>query len=191
MTDQVAPPTHNNVKITIHIVEDNRPLRDAIRDMLKARLERLDLPVLVDDRCEYVWKLYDSPTVRAGDIAICDLYPSGYWDKVPKPTLYPRSEPLGDDVENMMKASLDVARRFFRRLQHQKGVDVFVITFIPNFFEAKGYTKQAETVRQALTEQNLAGVLEKRDQTTAKYNYEEVVDAAIERARERSRLELA
>lgn len=170
--------------LAIHVVEDNPPVQDAMRSTLKRKLKESRLEAGVQ-KWEYVWDLYVSPELNPGDIAICDLYPSGYWDKVPKPTLYPRSEPKGDDVENMMKACLDIARRYFWHLQHQKSVDVFVITFIPKFFISRGFVQEAETVRRALAEQDLAGVFEKEDQTANRYNYLAVIETAVARAKAR------
>lgn len=172
-------PATPTAPITIHIVDDNQTLQDALHDVIYDRFKTFENPPRVRGE-RYVWDLLDSGEVQPGDIAVCDLYPAGYWADVPGTPLYSRVDVLGDDIQDMVRASFDLAQRFLRPLQHDMKADVIVFTFVPEFMRRKGREVEAIAVLEALEAQHLYRVIQKADQSTGEHNLAETVDAVMD-----------
>jgi hypothetical protein len=130
---------------TLHIIDDTSSFRRALRraleaSWLQARRPESDWPTIRE--WGLIWELtaaLDAETVQPtqGDIAITDLYPSGYWPKVKqlrhKRTLSP-TKPLPGDPTNMYRAVLDVRRRFLPVLSDHH-LAVVILTYVPHHIE--------------------------------------------------------
>src|SRR4051812_26260410 len=94
----------------IHIVDDNGTLRRALAQAIQERLDDTQQAEPIGH--DFAWQL-TATDVNRGDIALCDLYPSGYWRKVEGEPLFPPDSPFGgDSVINMVRACYDMAARF-------------------------------------------------------------------------------
>jgi hypothetical protein len=124
---------------TVHVVDDLEEDRLLILDMLKSSWESIPAPSFVEEEgppqdreWRFLWEPIRCGAISKGDVVISDLYPEGYWEEVPKPTLYERSSSLPDDPTNLYKAALDVIQRFMRPIPDM-GAHLIVITYIPNW----------------------------------------------------------
>ncbi|MDA0169576.1 hypothetical protein OJ998_10830 [Solirubrobacter taibaiensis] len=145
---------------TVRVVDDNVALRHAIVAAIVGAIERLtETPNEWNPRVpayKYIWDLTTDPAVRSGDIAVCDLYPSGYWHDVPDDPppgpIFPQTPIDIDEGQNVVKASFDIAERFLFPLQ-ARGVHVIVFTYVPRFLRTRDNTVAhawADSVEQQL-----------------------------------------
>lgn len=163
---------------TIHIVDDHPTLRKKIIGEIRHRLEFDERQVAVKGR-QYVWQVIESDDVQSDDIVISDLYPAGYWRKAPEGRLYHPANPGSDDIENIVLGSLDVIQRFLRPLKAQYKTHVFVMTYVPQFFEESGDIANATFIRDTLDKEKFDGILYKVDQTNGPTNYAAAVEQAL------------
>lgn len=165
---------------TIHVVDDQPTQRRALGQALHDELTALGRPMPITSDTKFVWDLREFRGAQRGDIAVCDLYPSGYWTNVPKPTLYEQIDVVGDDIENMLNACRDVSARFLGPLQRADGLEVIVFTHVPVFLRAKGYPDEVNEVYEALDAEGLKErVVEKPDHSPDSRNFGEVIPRVL------------
>lgn len=181
-----------SANIRIHLVDDAPTQRSALRRTIEKKLEATGPPISAQffDKYQYIWDLVPSPTLespnlRAGDMVVCDLYPSGYWHLINTTEWglgsYTPEEPLGDSVQNMKNACFDIAERFLGPLEHEKRVHIFVLTYVPPYFRSENINQPqaAEEVLDKLRQQKLTHVSEKKDRSRDEVNFIEIADAIV------------
>lgn len=165
----------------IYVVDDNERLRKDLHERLDTAFAGFKHQPKIRSRTQWVWDLFgdtDSvPAVPADyiaphDIVITDLYPSGYWAKVPGPKPYSPANPGVDDAANIVNASYDMVHRFLRPLQAR--ASVLLITFVPRWLELEAeedpvgqahLDARARRLRADINAQGFSGVFYKLDQS--------------------------
>lgn len=181
-TDREGQKPEVNRVTTIHIVDDDPDIRDAMRASLEESWKSNQEPrtgnatVQIRSDWKFAWLLARSPDLHRGDIAVCDLYPSGYWDDVPKPTVHAKVGSNPDDPRNLYKATLDLIERFLRRIVDNRA-HLVVLTYVPRFIEKEikyeGEPPLAQHIRDLLAEEKFDWY-EKLDRSAQPYNFTEV-----------------
>lgn len=173
---------------TVHVVDDLEEDRDLIASMLKTSWKAESPSRFADEdsfptvrNWRFIWEPIRCGAIKKGDVVISDLYPEGYWEEVPKPTLYKRSPSLPKDPTNLYKAALDVIQRFMRPIP-EMGAHLIVISYIPTWIGGSGPGELeipvlADRIRAVLRAEPF-DVYEKKE----KIGDEDCFRAAIERA---------
>lgn len=150
---------------TVFFIDDNPSLRGAFERNLRARWQaqgREELPRTATHR--FVWQLFRDKKARPGDIAICDLYPSGYWGLVPAPRRRPPVPNLPDDPRNVRLAIHDVVNRFLVPLKRKRALRIVLYSYVPPWFDEEGFPELADEIREFLASVGLE-MIEKTDRS--------------------------
>lgn len=156
----------------IYVIDDDGNLRDTIEAALGTFLAKRPGPRPDVRTRDYIWRVKRGCVAERGDIAICDLYPFGFWRKAPRP----RPEPvvqLPDDPRNMIIAVTHIINGYLMPMK-KRGIRILVFSYVPQYLDDEGYKDEASRLRAGLTGAGLE-LLEKADRSDCPENLPDLV----------------
>ena len=163
-----------SVPRTVYVIDDDPDLRDTIGATLVKSWS--DWPLRDQPRTgqrDFIWRLSGSSSeVRPSDIAICDLYPYGFWSNAPG-RLPKRVAQLPDDPRNLVIATQHIIEGYLAPMKTY-GLQVLVFSYIPPFLAEHDFRDEADELRRRLQRHDLV-LIEKADRSAHPRNLCDVV----------------